>query len=106
MPPSMRSPSTYMANRLREASAGSGKEKVPSRRKGWGLKEVWALVCGPPPPRVAERWTGTYASAKDRLMLIDRPADALRIVLITSGTGASTSFAIAEEVVADLYGRA
>ena len=37
-------------------------------------------------------------------MLVDRPSDAVRIVLITSGTGASTSFAIAEEVIADLYG--
>jgi FAD dependent oxidoreductase TIGR03364 len=55
-------------------------------------------------PQVVERWTGTYASAPDRLMLIDRPCDGLRIVLITSGTGASTSFAIAEEVIAELYG--
>ena len=55
-------------------------------------------------PRVLERWTGTYASAPDRLALIDRPADAVRLVVITSGTGASTSFAIAEEVIADLYG--
>ena len=54
--------------------------------------------------RVIERWTGTYASADDRLALIDRPSDAVRLVLITSGTGASTSFAIAEEVIADLYG--
>ena len=46
----------------------------------------------------------TYASAPDRLMLIDSPCDGLRIVLITSGTGASTSFAIAEEVIAELYG--
>jgi FAD dependent oxidoreductase TIGR03364 len=53
--------------------------------------------------KVLERWTGTYASAKDRLALIDRPSDAVRLVLITSGTGASTSFAIAEEVVADLF---
>ena len=55
------------------------------------------------PPQVVERWTGTYASAVDRLMLVDRPSEALRIVLITSGTGASTSFAIAEEVVAELF---
>ena len=54
--------------------------------------------------RVLERWTGTYASAPDRLVLIDRPADTVRLVVITSGTGASTSFAIAEEVIADLYG--
>ncbi len=54
-------------------------------------------------PEVVERWTGTYASASDRLMLVDRPCGGLRIVLITSGTGASTSFAIAEEVIAELY---
>jgi len=55
-------------------------------------------------PPVVERWTGTYASAKDRLALVDKPSDALRIVIVTSGTGASTSFALAEEVVADLFG--
>ena len=32
------------------------------------------------------------------------PADGVRIVMITSGTGASTSFAIAEEVIAELFG--
>ena len=52
---------------------------------------------------VTERWTGTYASAIDRLMLVDRPSDAVRIVIVTSGTGASTSFAIGEEVVAELF---
>jgi FAD dependent oxidoreductase TIGR03364 len=65
------------------------------------LKAVVAL----PEPVVTERWTGTYASASDRLMLVDRPEDAVRIVVITSGTGASTSFAIAEEVVDELFGR-
>ena len=53
---------------------------------------------------MTERWTGTYASAPDRLALIDTPSDAVRLVLITSGTGASTSFAIAEEVIAEMYG--
>jgi len=53
---------------------------------------------------VSERWTGTYASASDRLMLVDRPSDSVRIVIITSGTGASTAFAIGEEVVAELFG--
>jgi len=67
------------------------------------LDEYAKVYAGALPP-VVERWTGTYASAKDRLMLVDKPADALRIVLITSGTGASTSFAIAEEVIADLFG--
>ncbi|MGF1563264.1 MAG: TIGR03364 family FAD-dependent oxidoreductase [Geminicoccaceae bacterium] len=57
-----------------------------------------------PEPRVVERWTGVYPSAADRLSLIDAPEDAVRIVMITSGTGMSTAFAIAEEVIADLYG--
>ena len=67
------------------------------------LDEYGHIFAGPR-PQIVERWTGTYASAPDRLMLVDRPSDAMRIVLITSGTGASTSFAIAEEVIADLFG--
>ena len=37
-------------------------------------------------------------------MLVDRPDDRVRIVVVTSGTGASTAFAIAEETVAELFG--
>jgi FAD dependent oxidoreductase TIGR03364 len=55
---------------------------------------------------VSERWTGTYASASDRGMLVDRPCDSVRIVIVTSGTGASTAFAIGEEVVGELLGSA
>ena len=62
------------------------------------LRAVLAL----PGFAVTERWTGTYASAADRLMLVDRPLDRVRVVVVTSGTGASTSFAIAEEVIEDL----
>ncbi len=53
---------------------------------------------------VVERWTGSYASSADRAMLIDRPEPAVRLVIVTSGTGASTGFAIAEEVIAELFG--
>ena len=67
------------------------------------LEEYSAVYAGPL-PAVEARWTGTYASASDRLMLRDAPSEGLRIVLITSGTGASTSFAIAEETIAELYG--
>ena len=67
------------------------------------LDEYARVFEGDRPP-IAERWTGTYASAKDRLALVDKPSEALRIVIVTSGTGASTSFALAEEVVADLFG--
>jgi len=67
------------------------------------LDEYVHVFAGEAPP-VAERWTGTYASAKDRLTLVDKPSDALRIVLVTSGIGASISFALAEDVIADLFG--
>jgi FAD dependent oxidoreductase TIGR03364 len=53
-------------------------------------------------PAVEARWTGTYASAEDRLMLVDAPSPNVRIAIVTSGTGASTGFAIGEEIVADL----
>src|ERR1700722_13792296 len=68
------------------------------------ILDEYAAVFDGPAPRLIEHWTGTYASSPDRLMLIDKPADGFGIVIITSRTGASTSFAIAEEVIDDLYG--
>ncbi len=53
---------------------------------------------------VTERWTGSYTHAADRPMFVDRPSEAVRLVMITSGSGASTAFAIAEEVIGDLIG--
>lgn len=55
---------------------------------------------------VTERWVGTYASAPDRWRLTDKPSDSVRIVIVTSGCGASTGFGIAEETIDDLYGSA
>ncbi len=51
---------------------------------------------------VTARWIGTYASLDDRLVLFDEPAPGVRLVVVTSGTGASTAFAIAEETIAGL----
>lgn len=67
------------------------------------ILDEFAAAIGPPPD-VLERWTGTYASCADRTMLMDSPAPAVRVVMITSGTGASTGFAIGEEAVMDLFG--
>ena len=50
------------------------------------------------------RWTGTYASAPDRAHFRDVVSDDVRLVMITSGTGASTAFAIGEETVDELFG--
>ena len=49
---------------------------------------------------VTERWVGTYPSSATTDCLIDQPDDATRLVLVTSGTGASTAFGIAEDVFA------
>ncbi|RZL90689.1 MAG: TIGR03364 family FAD-dependent oxidoreductase [Variovorax sp.] len=50
--------------------------------------------------RVSERWVGLYPSSANTDCLIDAPDDATRLVLVTSGTGASTAFGIAEDVFA------
>jgi FAD dependent oxidoreductase TIGR03364 len=63
-----------------------------------------ATVLRLPDARVRERWTGTYAHLPDRLAVIDAPEPAVRLVMVTSGTGASTAFAIGEEVIDDLFG--
>ncbi len=54
--------------------------------------------------RVTERWAGTYASLPDKLMVRWAPAPDICLVIVTSGTGASTAFAIAEETLDELYG--
>jgi FAD dependent oxidoreductase TIGR03364 len=55
-------------------------------------------------PAVLARWTGTYASAPDHASFSDAPHDDVRLVMVTSGTGASTGFAIGEETVGELFG--
>lgn len=51
-----------------------------------------------PEARIVERWAGSYVSAREPVFL-SRPAPGLALGLVTSGTGASTAFAIAEELL-------
>jgi FAD dependent oxidoreductase TIGR03364 len=67
------------------------------------ILDEYRAVTGQEPPAVRERWTGTYAVAKDRAVLIDAPSPRVRLVVVTSGVGASTGFAIGEEVVNELF---
>ena len=67
------------------------------------ILDEFAAVFGAVPPVIA-RWTGTYASAAGH-SLVTTPADGVRLVVVTSGTGASTSFALAEEVIGDVTGQ-
>jgi D-hydroxyproline dehydrogenase subunit beta len=57
-------------------------------------------VFGDAPP-VIERWTGTYASAPGH-SIVETPMAGVRLVVVTGGTGASTGFALAEEVIAGI----
>ena len=68
------------------------------------ILDEFEAVFGRPAPSVLERWTGTYASALGRNVIIDTPSPGVRLVMVTTGAGASTGFALGEEVVADLFG--
>lgn len=52
-----------------------------------------------PGATVSERWTGSYASARD-VVFKTSPAPGVALGMVTGGTGASTSFAFAEELLA------
>jgi FAD dependent oxidoreductase TIGR03364 len=67
------------------------------------ILDEYARATGRQAPDVLERWTGVYAVADDRTYLIDTPEPGVRLVIVTSGTGASTSFGIAERVVGNLF---
>jgi FAD dependent oxidoreductase TIGR03364 len=54
---------------------------------------------------VTERWVGIYPAGPAEAFA-EAPDEATRVVQVTSGTGMSTSFAIAEEVMAGLVGAA
>jgi FAD dependent oxidoreductase TIGR03364 len=66
------------------------------------ILEEFRLSLGIEPPAVLERWSGTYASAGDRPILIDAPEPAVRVAIVTCGAGASTGFAIGEELITSL----
>jgi glycine/D-amino acid oxidase-like deaminating enzyme len=58
-----------------------------------------STVLNVPAGRVVERWTGVFPVALGGNALIESPAPSIRLVLVTSGTGMSTSFALAEETL-------
>jgi D-hydroxyproline dehydrogenase subunit beta len=54
-----------------------------------------------PNSEVVERWIGVYPHSASREWLVEAPEAGARVVLVTSGNGISTSFAFAEEVIAE-----
>jgi D-hydroxyproline dehydrogenase subunit beta len=68
------------------------------------ILDEYSRATGQSAPQVLERWIGTYAVAGDRPYLIDAPQPDVRLVIVTSGIGASIGFGLAELVIADLFG--
>jgi len=64
------------------------------------ILDEFAAVLGPPPP-ILERWIGVYPTGAEDAFF-DAVAPGVRLVSVTSGTGASTAFGLAEEVLAEL----
>mgnify|MGYP002777387263 FL=1 len=64
------------------------------------ILEEFRAVLGAPPP-VVERWTGVYPSGPEDAFFEDL-APGVRLVSVTSGTGASTAFGLAADALADL----
>ncbi|MGA2562784.1 MAG: TIGR03364 family FAD-dependent oxidoreductase [Steroidobacteraceae bacterium] len=67
------------------------------------ILEEFSAALGIEPPPTIERWIGTYASATDRPVLIDAPEANVYLAIVTCGAGASTGFAIGEELVTGLF---
>jgi hypothetical protein len=67
------------------------------------ILEEFRAALGLEPPPVLERWTGTYASSGEPGVLVDAPQPHVALAIVTCGAGASTGFAIGEEVVANLF---
>ena len=49
------------------------------------ILDEFDAVLDVPGRAVRERWVGVDAFAADRLMLVDKPSDSVRIVIVTSG---------------------
>jgi glycine/D-amino acid oxidase-like deaminating enzyme len=67
------------------------------------LEEARAVLRLPAGCRPVERWIGEYPSASCPAF-IAAPLPTVRVVMVTSGTGMSTAFALAEEALAGLIG--
>jgi FAD dependent oxidoreductase TIGR03364 len=68
------------------------------------ILDEFRSALGIEPPAILERWVGTYASAADRPVLIDEPEPGVCVAIVTCGAGASTGFALGEEIVNGLFG--
>jgi FAD dependent oxidoreductase TIGR03364 len=82
---------------------GSAPEPFAQERIDALIMDAFDQIFDLPGRQIVGRWCGSYASASDRVVLVDKPADNVRLVMVTGGTGASTGFALGEDVVGELF---
>lgn len=82
---------------------GNAQQPFASDRFDQLILDEFDRVFDLPERHVVNRWIGTYASSRERTVLVERPADHIRLVMVTGGTGASTGFALGEQVIDDFY---
>lgn len=70
------------------------------------ILEEFEAVFGKRPKEVLSRWTGVYAFSGDRSVVVEAPSDRVRVVVAASSVGASSAFAVGEDTIAELYGKA
>ncbi len=82
---------------------GNAQEPFAQGRIDTLIMEAFDQILDLPGREIIGRWCGSYASASDRVVMVDEPADNIRLVMVTGGTGASTGFALGEQVINSLY---
>lgn len=63
-------------------------------------------VFGRRPKQIVSRWIGSYAFSPERSVVTEAPAERVRVVVTASAAGASSAFAVGEETIAGLFGKA
>jgi len=76
---------------------GSSEEVFASERIEQLIIELMYQVLNITEHAVVERWTGVYPSSNVSDALIEKASSALRITIVSSGTGASTAFGLAKD---------
>ena len=84
---------------------GSSEEVFASERIEQLIIELMYQVLNITEHAVVERWTGVYPSSNVSDALIEKASSALRITIVSSGTGASTAFGLAKDNFDEWFGQ-
>jgi FAD dependent oxidoreductase TIGR03364 len=83
---------------------GSSEEVFASERVEQLIIELMYQVLNITEHTVVERWTGVYPSSDGCDALIEKASPAMRVAIVSSGTGASTAFGLAKDNFDEWFG--